>query len=74
MFFGTKFSDNDITTQEEKTYTLKEYWESDIKVRFDEILGDIATLSNNNGNKSHVEGWYDVLKKVMRLYKSKEFN
>lgn len=30
MFFGTKFSDLDVKTQAEKTYTLKEHFYSDI--------------------------------------------
>ena len=73
MFFGTKFSDNDVKTQEEKTYTLKENFSSDIVPRFDDILADIATLKNNAGNKTQIENWYDTLKKVMRLYNSKQF-
>lgn len=73
MFFGTKFSDNDVKTQEEKTYTLKENFSSDIVPRFDDILADIATLNNNAGNKTQIENWYDTLKKVMRLYNSKQF-
>ena len=49
MIFGTKFTDLDVKEQTEKTYTLTEHFESDIKVRFDEILADIALLNNNSG-------------------------
>jgi len=52
---------------------LKENFTEDISPRFDEILADIATLNNNAGNKTQIENWYDTLKKVMRLYSSKEF-
>jgi len=52
---------------------LKENFTEDISPRFDEILADIATLNNNAGNKTQIENWYDTLKKVMRLYNSKQF-
>ena len=72
MFFGTKFSDMDIKTQEERTYTLHESFESEIKPRFDEVLTDIGTLNNNSGNKTNIETWFETLKKVMRLYKNSQ--
>jgi hypothetical protein len=31
------------------------------------VLADLAILRNSQGNKSHIEGWYDILKKVMRI-------
>ena len=67
MFFGTKFSDNDVKTQEEKTYTLKEDSEY-IFENFTNCLADISTLNNNAGTKTQIEGFFDALKKVMRLY------
>lgn len=52
MFLGTKFTENDIKTQEEKTYTLKEDFKSEISPKFEDIMTDIATLNNNSGNKT----------------------
>ena len=67
MFFGAQFSDNDVKTQEEKTYTLKEDSEY-IFENFTNCLADISTLNNNAGTKTQIEGFFDALKKVMRLY------
>ena len=52
MFFGTKFSDIDTKTQEEKTFTLKENFQSDISDKFTNVLADISTLKNDSGPKS----------------------
>lgn len=71
MFFGAQFTDNDIKTQEEKTYTLKEDSEY-IFENFTSALADIATLNNNAGTKTQIEGFFDALKKVMRLYRHEE--
>ena len=47
MFYGAKFSSIDNKTQEEKTYTLKEHFHSDIAQKFVNVLEDIATLRND---------------------------
>lgn len=72
MFYGTRFSQFDTKAQSEKSYNLKENFENDIQPRFDEVVADIAQLNNNAGLRSNIENWYDILKTVMRLYKSKQ--
>ena len=72
MFYGTRFSQFDTKAQSEKSYNLKENFQSDISPRFDEVVADIAQLNNNAGIKSNIENWYDILKQVMRLYNSKQ--
>jgi len=72
MFYGTKFSDIDFKSGEEKTFTLKENFLSDISSSFNDVLSDIVTLKNDQGAKTKLEEWYDVLKRVMRLYNNGE--
>ena len=73
MFKGTKFSDCDVKTQQEKLWTLKEDFDSSLEEDFKNVLSDIATLKNDQGQKTHIEGWFDTLKKVMALYKNEDF-
>jgi len=68
MFFGTKFSDIDSRTQEEKTYTLKEHFHSDISQKFTNVLADISQLRNGSDQRSQIESWFDTLRLVMRMY------
>ena len=73
MFFGTKFTDIDTKTQQETLFTLKEHWTSDIETSFTAVIADISTLKNDVGTRTSIEVWFDVLKKVMRMYKNDDF-
>jgi hypothetical protein len=68
MFYGTKFTDVDTKTQEETLFTLKEHFYSDIEQHFTEVLADISSLKNDMGTRTSIETWFDVIKKVMRMY------
>tara|TARA_B110000285_G_C14518776_1_gene335645 strand:+ start:58 stop:279 length:222 start_codon:yes stop_codon:yes gene_type:complete len=54
-------------------FTLKEHWASDIETAFTEVIADISTLKNDVGTRTSIEVWFDVLKKVMRMYKNDDF-
>ena len=73
MFYGTKFTDIDTKTQEEKLFTLKENFYEDIEKSFTEVLADISALKNDMGTRTSTEVWFDVIKKVMRMYKNDDF-
>jgi hypothetical protein len=73
MFYGCKFTDIDLKTQEEKLFTLKEHFYGDIETSFTEVLADISLLKNDVGARSSIEVWFDIIKKVMRMYKNDDF-
>jgi hypothetical protein len=39
-----------------------------------DVLADISTLTNDMGSRTSTEVWFDVIKKVMRMYKNEDFN
>ena len=67
FFEGTEIEDFDQNGRTEKKQ-LCDHWES-IQTSFNNALLDIADISNDSV-RANIEGWYDVLKKVMRMYES----
>ena len=51
---------------------MQEDWEGSLDHLFENMITDLANLQPNN-TKSFIEQWYDVLKKVWRLYKYNYF-
>ena len=65
IFKGTK--GNDINSEGEYIeQDLQQDWEM-VSSYFDNALADIATISNDKA-KAQIETWFDVLKKVMRIW------
>ena len=73
MFYGTKFTDIDPKSGNEKLFTLKEDFESSIETSFMDVLADISTLKNDIGTRTSIELWFDIIKKVMRMYRNDDF-
>ena len=47
FFLGTKFTDLDVKTQEERTYTLLEDFDETIKPAFERVLEDIVLFGKS---------------------------
>jgi hypothetical protein len=48
---------------------MKEDFDDTLSPMFDNVLKDVLTLNNNQGKKTLLEEWFDILKKVMRSQK-----
>lgn len=48
---------------------LKNDWES-VSSAFENALVDIGEISNDSKIKTHLETWYEIIKKIMRLWQS----
>jgi len=68
MIKGTTFTHLEMKSQQERTYSITENFMSEINPWFDRILADIAMLKQSSENKSQIDEWGSVLRKVIRLY------